>query len=88
MHAHLPEVALGVMQHGSAAPPSLPSAPGLSALHRLYHCMHGVLPMLPQVMAEPVNDNQRLDWERWLPGVRPGEVCAGPHNPLVWEHGS
>lgn len=45
-------------------------------------------PPLPQVMTKPVNANQRRDSRDWLPGVKPGEVCAGPNNPLVWEHGS
>lgn len=40
------------------------------------------------VMTKPVNANQRRDSRDWLPGVKPGEVCAGPNNPLVWEHGS
>lgn len=36
-------------------------------------------------MVEPRNENQRLDRERYLEGVSPGEVCAGPRNPLLWE---
>ncbi|PSC71311.1 phytanoyl-dioxygenase [Micractinium conductrix] len=39
------------------------------------------------VMTEPKNDNQRRDSRDWLPGVRPGEVCAGPNNPVIWQRG-
>jgi ectoine hydroxylase-related dioxygenase (phytanoyl-CoA dioxygenase family) len=35
-------------------------------------------------MAAPVNANQRADAARYLEGVAPGEVCAGPRNPLLW----
>lgn len=35
-------------------------------------------------MAAPANDNQRADAVRYLQGVSPGEVCAGPRNPLLW----
>ncbi|DBB13639.1 TPA: hypothetical protein ACH3X3_000659 [Trebouxia sp. C0006] len=36
------------------------------------------------IMAEPLNHNQRLDHDRWLPGVMPGKVCDSPLNPVVW----
>ncbi|GAB4821533.1 hypothetical protein N2152v2_008579 [Parachlorella kessleri] len=39
------------------------------------------------VMTEPCNENQRVDWERYLGGVSPGQVCAGIRNPLIWERG-
>ena len=35
-------------------------------------------------MAEPVNDNQRADAQRYLEGVEVGGKCCGPRNPLVW----
>ena len=31
----------------------------------------------------PENDNQKLDWETWLPGVEIGEVAASPLNPKI-----
>lgn len=36
-------------------------------------------------LSEPQNRNQRVDWETWLPGVRVGEVCASPINPLLYQ---
>ncbi|PSR56797.1 phytanoyl-CoA dioxygenase [Adhaeribacter arboris] len=32
---------------------------------------------------EPDNKNRQADLERWLPGVKPGELAASPLNPLV-----
>lgn len=36
------------------------------------------------IMAEPINNNQRLDHDRWLPGIVPGNVCDSHLNPVVW----
>ena len=33
---------------------------------------------------EPANDVQRFDLAMWLKGTQPGEVAAGPRNPLLW----
>jgi ectoine hydroxylase-related dioxygenase (phytanoyl-CoA dioxygenase family) len=30
------------------------------------------------------NPNQQADWDRWLPGVKTGEVCDSPLNPVLW----
>lgn len=35
-------------------------------------------------MAEPLNDNQRADANRYLTGVEVGKVCDGPLNPILW----
>lgn len=35
---------------------------------------------------EPDNINRRRDLERWMPGVRPGDVAASELNPLVPGH--
>ena len=35
-------------------------------------------------VAEPENDAQRVDLERWLPGLQPGDLAASELNPLVW----
>lgn len=34
---------------------------------------------------EPEHDWHAKDFEKWLPGVRPGEPAAGPLNPVVWD---
>lgn len=36
------------------------------------------------LMAEPINHNQRLDHDRWLPKIVPGNVCDSHLNPVVW----
>jgi ectoine hydroxylase-related dioxygenase (phytanoyl-CoA dioxygenase family) len=38
-------------------------------------------------LAEPQNDNERLDREAWCPGVEVGDVIDSPLNPVVWEAG-
>lgn len=38
-------------------------------------------------VAEPRNDSQKRDWERWLPGARLGEVIDTPLNPVVYRRG-
>jgi ectoine hydroxylase-related dioxygenase (phytanoyl-CoA dioxygenase family) len=35
-------------------------------------------------VAEPDNANRVRDLERWLPGLRPGDVAASALTPLVW----
>lgn len=30
------------------------------------------------------NPNQQADWDRWLPGVKTGQVCDSPLNPVLW----
>lgn len=35
-------------------------------------------------VAEPVNTPQRADLERWLPGLKPGDLAASPLNPIVY----
>ena len=37
--------------------------------------------------ARPANDNQRVDLEVFLPGVRPGEEAASELNPILWRSG-
>ncbi len=39
-------------------------------------------------MVEPINNNQEADVQRWLPGIKPGEVCASHRNPVVWSASS
>jgi hypothetical protein len=34
-------------------------------------------------IAEPVNDMQRNDLARWLPGLRPGDIAASDLNPII-----
>jgi len=34
--------------------------------------------------AQPANDNQRVDLEVFLPGVRPGDEAASALNPVLW----
>ena len=36
-------------------------------------------------MTEPDNVHRRRDAERWLPGIRPGELAASHLNPLVYQ---
>jgi hypothetical protein len=35
-------------------------------------------------VTEPENDAQRVDLDRWLPGLAPGDLAASELNPLVW----
>ena len=35
-------------------------------------------------VAEPQNEQQAGDLRAWLPGLKPGEIAAGPLNPLVY----
>ena len=32
----------------------------------------------------PDNPNRARDLERWLPGLKPGDLAASKLNPLVW----
>jgi len=34
-------------------------------------------------LAKPKNDNQHLDWDRWTPGTKIGEVMDSPLNPVL-----
>ena len=34
--------------------------------------------------AEPANENQRVDLEVFLPGVRPGDQAKSELNPILW----
>ena len=36
----------------------------------------------------PDNPNRQDDLERWLPGLKPGDLAASPLNPLVYKAGS
>ena len=36
-------------------------------------------------LREPVTRNERLDAERWCPGIRPGELVASPINPVLYQ---
>ena len=33
---------------------------------------------------EPDNPNRARDLERWLPGMKPGDLAASPLNPVVY----
>lgn len=33
----------------------------------------------------PANEQQRVDWERWCPGARVGEIIDTPLNPVLYE---
>jgi len=35
-------------------------------------------------LAEPVNPQQRLDWQTWCPGASVGEVIDIPSNPVLY----
>ena len=35
-------------------------------------------------VSEPDNDAQRVDLDRWLPGLQPGDLATSELNPLVW----
>ena len=35
-------------------------------------------------VAEPMNEHQPMDMERWFPGLKPGDTIASPLNPLVY----
>jgi ectoine hydroxylase-related dioxygenase (phytanoyl-CoA dioxygenase family) len=37
-------------------------------------------------LAEPKNENQRLDRERWCPGCEVGEIINGPLNPVIFSY--
>lgn len=61
----------------------------------LHAAKHNPTPNMREVMTviyfadgaratEPVNDNQKDDLERWLPGVRPGDRAESRLNPLVF----
>lgn len=34
---------------------------------------------------EPDNDNRVADLAAWTPGIKPGELCASPLNPIVYQ---
>lgn len=36
-------------------------------------------------VAEPANEMQRADLERWLPGMKPGDPAASTLNPILYE---
>jgi len=35
-------------------------------------------------LAEPKNQNQQNDWNRWMPGAELGKVVDTPLNPVIW----
>ncbi len=35
-------------------------------------------------VTEPINDNQRRDLSRWMPGLKPGDVVASDLNPVTY----
>ncbi|MGH8241323.1 MAG: hypothetical protein ACREXP_30495 [Steroidobacteraceae bacterium] len=35
-------------------------------------------------LAAPTNRNQQSDWERWMPGVKLGEVIDTTNNPVIF----
>ncbi|MCC5874614.1 MAG: phytanoyl-CoA dioxygenase family protein, partial [Candidatus Sumerlaeia bacterium] len=35
-------------------------------------------------ITEPANESQPMDLERWFPGLKPGDPCASPLNPILW----
>lgn len=37
-------------------------------------------------VTEPDNSNRQRDLERWLPGLKPGDLAASELNPLVFHH--
>ncbi len=39
-------------------------------------------------VAEPVNAPQRADLERWLPGLKPGDIAASALNPVLFQRAS
>ena len=39
-------------------------------------------------VSRPVNDNQRLDLDHWLPGARIGEIPDTPLNPQLYRRSS
>jgi hypothetical protein len=38
-------------------------------------------------VTEPENDAQRVDLDRWLPGLKPGEPATSELNPLLYRKG-
>jgi len=38
-------------------------------------------------LAEPINDNQKLDWKVWMPGAKIGEIIDTPLNPVLYQTG-
>ena len=39
-------------------------------------------------LAEPTNNFQQADWEKWAPGAELGQVIDTPLNPVLWERAS
>lgn len=37
-------------------------------------------------LANPTNNNQQSDWNRWMPGVQLGEVIDTPNNPVIFRY--
>lgn len=35
-------------------------------------------------LAEPKNQNQKLDWDTWCPGAKIGEIIDSPMNPIMY----
>jgi len=35
-------------------------------------------------VSEPTNPHSPKDLERWLPGLKPGDLAASPLNPVVY----
>eukprot|EP00884_Botryococcus_braunii_P022350 jgi/Botrbrau1/879/Bobra.0167s0004.1 len=36
------------------------------------------------IMGEPQHANHHADWERFMPGVQPGQLCSSFRNPILW----
>ncbi len=36
-------------------------------------------------LAKPKNDNQQVDWQRWTPTTKIGDIMADPMNPVLYE---
>ena len=57
---------------------------GANSSHRMREAFTIIYMDHEMRLTEPQNENQAMDWERWCPGVRVGEIVASELNPVLY----
>lgn len=60
---------------------------GANQSHRVREVLTVIYYAADARVAEPANDNQRVDLDVFLPGLRPGDEAGSALNPILWPTG-
>lgn len=83
----LQKTTYGAMQPGDAtfhAGWTLHGAPG-NPTDKTREVMTIIYMDMDMCAIEPDNENRAKDLANWTPGIKPGELCASPLNPIVYQ---